>query len=64
MTGITFSSTFPDDGNIMVNDIRPLKNYTVDTNEVTLKLVFSPLFTFGVTQLEPIRCHCKFPIHI
>jgi hypothetical protein len=42
----------------MVNTIFPLSNYTTGT-DIVVKIVFSPVFKFGVTLFQPIRCHCK-----
>lgn len=58
-TTITAPVSDPDGANTVSADIKPLANYT-SASKITLKFVFSPLFEFGVTQLEPIRCKCTF----
>jgi hypothetical protein len=56
---MTATSTAPVVGNKMVFSIRPIVDFVPATYQVTLKVVFSPLFGFGVNLLKPLVCRCN-----
>lgn len=56
---MTATSTAPVVGNKIVFNIRPIVDFVPATYQVTLKVVFSPLFGFGVNLLKPLVCRCN-----